>query len=308
MQTFEFVNSSGRRLTLFGQLISHSEEVQTGVAERQIIKLPGALHQLVGSPPRKWQFQCNYVGRGDDEAARSIDADSFYQRLTQTVLEDPFGQLTHPRLGNIPAVCEAVAPSENYGEARNSIEFSIRFAEDQLRTAPAPSPIGSAQAAVAQAAAAVSLSVREPVAVQAQASDLATACDVFLSAASAVQSSGSPLAGVEAALAAVFARSEVLMKSASSVDLRVSAMLSYRYARESYGRVIAGRPPVVRYVVQARTSLSRLVAQLYGGGSRALDGQILALNKIPMPHALAVGSVLSIPAPDVVRAQIRVPF
>lgn len=44
---------------------------------------------------------------------------------------------------------------------------------------------------------------------------------------------------------------------------------------------------------------------VYGGGSRALDAQILALNRIPTPHAIPQGVVLRLPSPDLIKQQLR---
>jgi nucleoid-associated protein YgaU len=114
-----------------------------------------------------------------------------------------------------------------------------------------------------------------------------------------------PLTKLEAAVANAYTASEALIRSSSSLPVRISALLAYRYARQAYDRAVAGTPTTIAYSVQSRTSLSRLVATVYGGGSRSLDAQILALNRIATPHAIAQGAVLRLPSPDLIRQQLR---
>lgn len=305
MQAFEFTTRSGTRLTLFGESTSYSVDVQTGVAERQFLKQSGAVHQWTGAPPRKFTFSCVCVGHGSTPDERTADAERRIKLITDTVLADPFGTLTHPRLGSLDAVVEGLTFNENTGEATDAIDYQIRFADDSVKNIPAASPVAAATAAVEKSKQATAGAANAGQVVLGHAQTLETACSAILSASSAVQTEMAPLTKLEAAVANALTASEAVIRSSAPLSARISALLAYRYARQAYDRAIAGSPTTIAYSVQSRTSLSRLIATVYGGGSRALDAQILALNRIATPHAIAQGAVLRLPSPDMIKKQLR---
>ena len=77
IQGFQFLTSNGQTLNLLGEALSYTDEIGTGVVEHQILKRNGALHQLAGTPPKKFVFQC--CMRGADVQAR-------YQRLVYAIV------------------------------------------------------------------------------------------------------------------------------------------------------------------------------------------------------------------------------
>lgn len=305
MQAFEFTTRSGTRLALFGESTSYSVDVQTGVAERQFLKQSGAVHQWTGAPPRKYTFSCVCVGHGSTSDERTADVERRIKLITDTVLADPFGKLTHPRLGSLDAVVESLTLNESTGEAADAIDYQIRFADDSVKNIPAASPIAAATAAVEKSKQATLGAANAGQVVLGHAQTLETACSAILSASSAVQTEMAPLTKLEAALANALTASEAVIRSSAPLSARISALLAYRYARQAYDRAVAGTPTTIAYSVQSRTSLSRLVATVYGGGSRALDAQILALNRIATPHAIPQGAVLRLPSPDLIKQQLR---
>ena len=305
MQAFEFTTRSGTRLTLFGESTNYSVDVQTGVAERQFLKQSGAVHQWTGAPPRKFTFSCVCVGHGSTPDERTADAERRIKLIADTVLADPFGTLIHPRLGNFDAVVESLTFNENTGEATDAIDYQIRFSDDAVKNVPASSPVAAATAAVEKSQQVTLGAANAGPVVLGHAQTLETACNAILSASSAVQSEMAPLTKLQAAVANAYTASEAVIRSVAPLSVRIAALLAYRYARQAYDRAVAGSPTTIAYSVQSRTSLSRLIATVYGGGSRALDAQILALNRIPTPHAIPQGVVLRLPSPDMIKQQLR---
>ena len=305
MQAFEFTTRSGTRLTLFGESTNYSVDVQTGVAERQFLKQSGAVHQWTGAPPRKFTFSCVCVGHGSTPDERTADAERRIKLIADTVLADPFGTLIHPRLGNFDAVVESLTFNENTGEATDAIDYQIRFSDDAVKNVPASSPVAAATAAVEKSQQVTLGAANAGPVVLGHAQTLETACNAILSASSAVQSEMAPLTKLQAAVANAYTASEAVIRSVAPLSVRIAALLAYRYARQAYDRAVAGTPTTITYSVQSRTSLSRLIATVYGGGSRALDAQILALNRIPTPHAIPQGVVLRLPSPDMIKQQLR---
>lgn len=305
MQAFEFTTRSGTRLALFGESTNYSVDIATGVAERQFLKQSGAVHQWTGAPPRKFTFSCVCVGHGSTADERTADAERRIRLIADTILADPFGVLTHPRLGSLDAVVESVSFNENTGEARDAIDYQIRFSDDAVRNVPASSPVSAATAAVEKSKQATLGAANAGQVVLGHAQTLETACSAILSASSAVQTEMAPLTKLEAAVANALTASEAVIRSSAPLSARISALLAYRYARQAYDRAIAGSPTTIAYSVQSRTSLSRLIATVYGGGSRALNAQILALNRIPTPHAIPQGVVLRLPSPDLIKQRLR---
>lgn len=306
MQAFEFTTRSGTRLALFGESTNYSVDIQTGVAERQFLKQSGAVHQWTGAPPRKFTFSCVCIGHGSTADERTADAARRIKLIADTILADPFGTLIHPRLGSLDAVVENLTFNENTGEATDAIDYQIRFADDAVKNVPASSPVAAATAAVEKSQQATLGAANAGQVVLGYAQTLETACSAILSASSAVQSEMAPLTKLQAAVANAYTASEAVIRSpAAPLSVRIAALLAYRYARQAYDRAVAGTPTTIAYSVQSRTSLSRLIATVYGGGSRALDAQILALNRIPTPHAIPQGVVLRLPSPDLIKQQLR---
>ena len=297
MDAFEFLTSTGERLSLFGESLSYNDEIGTGTVERQILHRNGAVFQLSGTPPRRFVFQCCMHGP---------DVQSRYRRLDAVVRADPTGQLVHPRLGPVPAVCEGVSGGEITGDARDTINYTIKFAEDGLHDAPKPSPVAAASAASAEAASLSLGAANYPSPVVQATQAVQSACSAFLSRIGDVQAGLSSVLTLDSALSAVLLATDQLVKNPQLPgSLSASAALVYSRALESYNRVLAGRPPIVTYTVRSSMSLQRLMAQLYGAAARDMNAQVSQLNRLPRPYALPVGLTLQIPSPDAVRSAAR---
>ena len=182
MQAFEFTTRSGTRLALFGETTNYSVDAQTGVAERQFLKQSGAVHQWTGAPPRKYTFSCVCVGHGSTPDERTADVERRIRLIADTVLADPFGTLTHPRLGSLDAVVESLTFNENTGEATDAIDYQLRLADDFVKNIPASSPVAAATAAVEKSKQATLGAANAGPVVIGHAQTLETACSAILSA------------------------------------------------------------------------------------------------------------------------------
>jgi prophage DNA circulation protein len=178
-EAFDFTTIDGERLEMFGEMLSWSDEVKTGLVEKQVVRRQGALHQKMGAPPRKFGAKC--VIMGQNVTAR-------YRRLCDVVQAQPEGRVTHPRWGNFRAVVESVSASETPSENTNLIEVSINFAETGLHDPPKPAPSAKAQTAAAYAQTSASTSAASGGGVAVAGAALQNAAGGFLVAISAAES------------------------------------------------------------------------------------------------------------------------
>lgn len=296
---FEFNTNSGRRLALFGELTGWDDELQTGLVEHRLLRRNGARHQNMGLPPRKYQFQCVITG---------ADVHKRYQFLTDAISEDPFGSLTHPRFDHRAAVCDGVSAKEVPGDGIDTILYTIRFTDDELREPPMVSPSAAASASADGAAQLVTMSQTMPgvsPAVKARALSLQTLAtklqvavgDVSLGAVS-VPEVAVQLRDLRAAVAAIDAGAP----DVGFYALRAAAHLSYARGLAAYNALLQGRPAMIEYRVESPTSVALLAARLYGGRfARALALEIKQFNRLADPLRLPSGTVLLLSDPQAVR-------
>jgi prophage DNA circulation protein len=291
---FQFLTSNGITLDLVGEAISWSDEVGTGVAEHQILKRNGALHQLTGTPPKKHTFACCI--RGQNVADR-------YQRLVDVITAYPVGVLVHPRLRAENAVCEGISASETPGQEQDSIAYTIRFSETGLHDLPKPSPVSAASAAAAESANTVTLATSKAPGVLPQAQALQSATAAFLTTVQSVQAQAVSSLAMTAQLQNILTASQaVANNTAINFAVRASAALVYSQCQAAYNRLLGNTVPIVAYTVQQSISLARLAQQLYRGKARAQEALILQNNRISRPFQIPAQTVLLVPQPDVVRA------
>lgn len=293
IQDFQFLTSNGQTLNLLGEALSYSDEVGTGLAEHQILKRNGSLHQLTGTPSKKHVFQC--CMRGADVQAR-------YQRLVDVVTAYPVGVLVHPRLRAGNAVCEGISATENPGQEQDCINYTIRFSETGLHDLPQPSPVAAASAAVTEAANTVALATTKAPAVLPQAQTIQSATAAFLTTVASVQSQAVSSLALTAQLTNMLTVTQRLSNdTAVNFTVRASSALVFSQCQAAYNRVIGGTVPIVSYTVQSPISLARLAQQLYRGKSRAQEAVIMSMNRIPRPLQIPAMTSILIPQPDVVR-------
>lgn len=288
---FDFTNLAGERLDLFGALVSWSDEIQTGVVEKRVVKRAGAIHQQVGAPPRRFEFRC--VLQGPDVRER-------YQRVVDVVMQEPEGQLQHPRFGRIRAVVESVSAAESPADAINTIEFSFKCSETGLTDPPKPAPSAHAAAAAAQGASASTQSASLSPAISQAGAQVSARSTGFLIAMQAAETGLGTLLDVDASLSALASsvqRLDALADVPKSV--RTAATLSLSYAIRARNRFTEGRPPIIRYTLPSSESLGALCQRLYGSRGRDERQLTLRLNRIRTPFRMPAGTVLMLSDPAV---------
>ncbi len=289
-EAFDFTTIDGERLELYGELVSWSDDVKTGIVEKQVVRRAGALHQKMGAPPRKFGAKC--VIMGQNVTAR-------YRRLCDVVQAQPEGRVTHPRWGNFRAVVDGVSASETPSENTNLIEYSISFVETGLHDPPKPAPSAKAQTAAAHAQTSASTSAASGGGVAVVGAALQNAAGGFLVAISQAESGLGTIGDVQASYAAMSAQAVALDALQAPKEARRAAALSISSALQAQQRYLAGRPPLVIYTVPATTSLTALCQSLYGSRSNDARAEILRNNRIIRPFRIPAGTVLLISDPSV---------
>lgn len=293
MQAFAFNTTGGQKLDLFGDSLSYTDEISSGAVAHEILKRNGNLHELTGTPPKKFTFVC--LMRGADVGAR-------YQRLVDVLTSDPTGQLVHPRLRPTQAIFISASAGENPGQELDVINYTLKFDETGLREQPKPSPVSAATGAAKESANTVALATAKAPQVVPQAQALQSGATVFLSAVQSGQSAAVTAQTLTALLGSLATMSGVLVSNTSlPFPVRGSAALVYAQAQAAYNRVQGGRVAVASHTVQSAISLARLCQQLYPGKAREQEAVIRSLNRIPRPLQIPVGVTLLIPQPAAVR-------
>jgi len=292
VERFEFTSTLKERLDLFGTLVGWSDDIKTGVIEKQVVKRAGAIHQRVGAPPKRFEFKC--VLQGPDCRAR-------YNRICDVVLEEPEGNLSHPRFGTTLAVCEGISASETPGDARDTIEFTIRFSETGLRDAPKPAPSAAGQASATKGSeiktATASSSVPGASAAGSTLSDRSVG--LLVSVQLAERGEGT-LLDVDASIAALVTAHEAFVALDVSQDMKRASFLCLGSALKARNAFIAGAPPIIYYTVESEISLSALCQTLYGSRGKDERDLILRLNRIFRPFSMPAGTKLLLTDPSVV--------
>lgn len=286
-EAFEFTSLTGERLELWGQSLSWSDTIDTGVVQRPVLKRAGALHQKVGSGPLAHEFRCAISGS---------DCTARYRRVQTVVQAEPEGLFVHPRLGSFRAVCKGLQSSETPGEAQNLIEYSIKFEETGIHDPPQPSAEAAAQTAQSQAISLQTVAALEPAEVQQAAQTVLARASGLLTAVNLAQRGLSDLPTVDASLAALVTSVELLSQQAGK-DTRRAAALALSEALAARNRLAAGRPALIEYRCTSVISLGALSQQMYGSQGRALQAELLRLNRLERPFALPAGTLLLLPDP-----------
>lgn len=295
LQAFEFITTTGlKRLEFTGALVDWETEHAPGLVEHQILKRDGAIHQNQGGRPRKFVYRCVYLGK---------DSGDRYKATADALEEDPFGKLIDPRWGTVNAVWEGMKTQESPQDGIGEINFTLKFSETALRTAPRESAGSVAAGAMSKAqsfgagapASFVVLSAAVRIVVVNLVSQIAAAVSV------------PQQIELQRTLGEVQARTEAARVEAQRIgryDLYLDALALEAAALRTYNAAAAGRPTVITHTVEVDTSLARLCAVLYGGRwARAMAEEILQLNpgRIPRPLRIPGQTRLLISNPDEVR-------
>ena len=111
---------------LQGVLTRWNHRIGIRLASHEYLKRDGGEQEPMGAAVGRFSYSCVLIG--PDVTAR-------YNNLVLSVRRDPRGILVDPRLGRIQAACEGIDAAEVAEDAVDSIEFEIRFAEDQVDSA-----------------------------------------------------------------------------------------------------------------------------------------------------------------------------
>ncbi len=283
-EAFQFETIDGELLSLHGTLLAMSDEVDTGVVEHQVVKRSGAIHQRVGAKPRQSEAKC--IIHGPTVTAQ-------YRRICDVLEAQPEGRITHLRWGAYRAVCKSISATETPGDERDTILFTLKFAETGLRAAPKPAPAATAAATATEGATVATLTAGESGPVAA----VAARSMGYLVAVGNVETGLGNLPDVDASLATLAQAVADLDALDAPKEARRAAVLALASAGEARTRLLAGRPPLVQYSILSVESLGGLCQRLYGKHARDRMAEILRLNRIARPYALPAGVVLLIPDP-----------
>lgn len=280
-------------LDLKGEVEVWSDEFQTGIVSHKVLRRAGAIHQQPLIPARK--FTIRGVILGDSVRER-------YRRLVDVIRAYPVGQLVHPRFGALQVAIEMGSADENPGDGINTIDYQLRCEESGLRDAPKPSSSGLTVAATERATALKSTVATEAPTFTQQAAALEVASIGFSNTVASATGSAAAISGMQASLRNV---TEAVSRFAEApYVVRSEAVLVLSDCISAFNSAIAGRPPIVRHVVQAEVLLPRLCADLYGSrAARAAAADIRAINP-PLPAFLVPGSVVLLPDPASARRSI----
>lgn len=298
-------------------------------AEHPFPKRDGARQERMGRAAFTTTWRLAYIGK------TAIDD---LKKLAASLDDDPTGSLVHPIWGQMQAFCDGMDPAVwDPSSGVDTIEFTLVFHEDQLDAKTATSnstqgPAAKSQQAQASAAdytvAAAALAGAVPVGAlgpvtSAGAVAAAAATSYALAAASSALNvtPDNSLEGQLAQLVAGVASTEAALEVAITATLAAipagapapgrasigypviaAGELMYAAALALQEAVIADRPARIQYTVGGTISLVALCAQLYGGqDALARYDEIMALNRIPNPAALAAGTLLTLTTPTVVQ-------
>lgn len=294
-QAFEFVTRANRKLELWGTLLSWNGEITPGVVEHQIFRRPGAIHQNVGSKPRKFVYRCTFVR--DKVGAR-------WRALADAIDEEPFGSLVDPRFGKVDAVCEGgIQYQESPEDSVDEVQFTIKFSETGLRKEPRPSAGSIAAGALGQV---TRFAAGVPLPFSVYGAALKIAVTKLVSSVTAVATLNKNIE-THRQLEEVTKRSSEARTAATAqgrYDLYAQASLIEGQCQLAAAEAGESAPPLITYTVEGDTSLSALCARLYGGRhARAMVQEILAINQISNPAHILSGTRLLIADPEVLRGR-----
>lgn len=292
-ETFEFVTSLGKRLDLHGALVSWSDKLSLGLAEHQILKRDGAIHQNLGAKPRIFAFACVMLGKNLSER---------YKNVSDALEEDPTGTLIHPRFGSLPAICRDFSAAEKPADELNTIRFTIEFAKTGLRSTEKPSPSSLAAAAI-DALSNVETPAFVIPEVKATIGNIQTTTLVYQQKMNNFVQGQASILELSQVLGTIGNAVEKLRSFAQlPYSLKAQAALVFSQALAAFNAAQSNRPPLVSFLVPGGMSIQRLCASLYGGKhAKTMVKEILALNRIPNPYHLPAGVKLLLSDPLTVK-------
>jgi hypothetical protein len=281
-----------RRLELAGRIVSFTDEAESGVVAHRVLQRGGAIHQRPGAPPERFALECVFTG--DTAGAEYAEALAF-------LLAQPLGQLLHPRHQPVPAAFLNAEHRETPGDG-DEVHVTLHFERDGVRELAGPSATASAAVAQSRRAALLAAAADQPLSIQSAAQALAV--DTLASAISAVQTAAASARDLELALEVIRRQVKELEDLGASFRVRAEATLILGDGIEAQRALAITQPQVIEFVVPGVLSIDEICAQLYGASGRSMRPEVLRLNRIPKPYAVAAKTVLQVPSPkEVLRAR-----
>lgn len=287
---FDFVSLAGERLDLWGSLVSWTDEGQSGVVEKLVVKRQGAIHQTgVGAPPRRFEFRL--ILRGPN-----VRADR--RRCEDVWLQQPEGDITHPRVGRVHVVVNSWVFSETPGDEADFIDLVLKCSESGLKDAPKPAAAALAQQTATQGASVASQGASMGEAVAQAATAFAAASTGFLVAMTTTDTAAGTLLDVDLAIGNLSMAADAVNALPVSQDMRRAVALAFGAALQARNAFISGRPPIIPYTVETHTTLSNLAQALYPATRAAGERELIArLNSIARPWSIPAGTKLLLSDP-----------
>lgn len=299
---------------LQGVLTRWNHRIGIRLASHEYLKRDGGEQEPMGAAVGRFSYSCVLIG--PDVTAR-------YNNLVLSVRRDPRGILVDPRLGRIQAACEGIDAAEVAEDAVDSIEFDIRFAEDQVDSALASEQPVSPNAYSANVLNSITTltdlvdarflgnfatSFRAVVALLPVYTAAATA---YTTAALASIQSASPDPTLQQLLGAVRVQQDAFL-AALTATLQYSlepdvSLTPYRdQARQIFDgclqlqdSISALKPPIILYPVTTAMPLTQVAVALYGKDAKAKVPELRSLNRIAVPYWIPQGTILKAVAPVV---------
>ncbi len=300
---FSYTSDRGERLDLSDVLVSWTGSAPTGVVEKLVVKRIGAIHLRVGAPPRKFEFHC--VATKDRLQTLGSNLTARWRRLREVILQEPEGEVVHPRDGAFHAVVELITDTENPGDEVETINFTLKVSESGLREAPKPSPSAKAAAAAAAGASVSTQTASSSSGTVAAGLAFATSCSGFLVAMQAAETGLGTLLDADASLTAVStALNSLALTTDSPREAIRSAYIALGEAIEARNAFMAGHPPLKFITLTETVGLSAFCRDKFASSifttPAAARAEILRLNRIAKPHAMPAGLRLLMSDPGAV--------
>jgi len=310
-ETFQFTPRGQKPIELNGQLMSYTDSVKIRLASHEYLKKDGADQESMGAAPMKFTFKCVYLG----------DLVSIkYQTLVRAIRRQPRGRITHPRLGGIDVACEDISGSEDAGQARDTLEFTLSFVEDSTQTTisitaqpsvqrKATDMVDKATALTAAYASIVKNRVGEAVlAAESAVFTIQALADGFGQDAIEAAQTGVYDASLANQAGRIVTQSNTVAARFRDLGLTDAAIypatsLSREIAADALdlaAAVDAQFAPIVPFVVPAPMSLADVAVRLYGRDARNYMTQLRQLNPyLATPYLLSAGTTLKVLAPEI---------
>lgn len=323
---FSFTPQGQQTLLLAGVLEALDDELAQRLASFEYLKRDGGEIEPMGASQARFSFRVVLMGSAPlTPGGAPLTAGQRYQSLAQAQRAQPRGLLVHPRLGRWNVGWVRIRAHEQPQKAVDTIELTLEFLEDQTDAAVSveaqPTPQGRAAEVVSAYSilkAAVALrfgSSTNPLlkAVTTATEALSSVAASFAVAAteaaqfanlddSLEQQLGAVEAAAEAALAALTATLPYTLESdVSLTPYRHQVYMTVAGCQFLLEALAEQRPVVVDFVVPAAMSLDQVLLSLYGTAAASYQDPVLSLNDLPNPLWIQGGTVLKVPAPQVLQ-------